>query len=58
MAGAGEWQTAVEGLVREEEVRFAAVPAGGAAYGTAGFRDRSAGLTVNMNGAKYWDNNW
>ena len=54
MAGAGEWQTTVEGLVREEEVRFSAVPAGGAAYGTAGFRDRSMGsagrcIAVNMN---------
>ena len=43
---AAGWQAVVAGLVREEEARFAAMQTGGAVYGTAGFRDRSAGLHV------------
>ena len=43
---AAGWQAVAAGLVREEEARFAAMQAGGAVYGTAGFRDRSAGLYV------------
>ena len=38
MAG---WQGLVEGLEREEKKKWGSLPAGEAAYGTAGFRDRS-----------------
>lgn len=43
---AAGWQAVAAGLVKEEEARFAAMQAGGAVYGTAGFRDRLEWLHV------------